>query len=1031
MSVSASKYLAELFKVCSVLPALVILPAAADSSTVANPADVKNWSNNSYSATDNYIAGGVLKIPEGNTFAEVNVDAGVVENNTITLTKTDGYGSEVYGQGSVLYSNGALGSITGTFNKNSISNSSATASKATANGGAFGLYAGTSINEISGNFTDNFVSSTYTGSGESQYTSGSQVSAGGGAIHIEGQYGTDAINIGKIAGNFTGNSATGDGYANGGAIYIKAGADREGQQGYGVTIGSIVGDFTKNSVVAKTNTSENKKASTGGAISIKNAEEDVAGASVSITGDFTENSVSTNGTDALGGAIYNEGYLTLNSNFVGNSANSKEASAYGGAIYNIGEIVNAAGDFRNNKSTTAGGAIYNSGDIAITSNDGNVLFGSNSSGVGGAIYNSDAGHITDISHASFQRNYATSGGAINNSDLADSFGVGTIDRIANASFIDNSAGEGVGGAIDNAGTLGTIETVAFFYNTAGNGGAIYNTSSGTIEKIDAIFNGNTAQKGDLQQGGAISNSGTIESITDSSFSGNNAGKLGGAIFNDASGKIIFNGSNTFTGNVANGVANDIYNIGEITIADGTTAVGGGITGTGSLTIADGATLSIGSTTLEQGTLNLNGTLTASIVNQEAFGKIKVDTVNVGDNGVFDLMLGAAGTYDIGANIGIDNISYNDIIYNVSVDGTNIVVETKDVEELAQSADIQTDAALILVGLANSSDYAMNIASLNAQSALAAGDKEYVETETAKLRAEDKPVAQSVETSVQNQVLSVASTRMNGESSVVGRNGGDLKNIGYGAWAQGLMNKTKYSDKFTGDTSGISAGLDALINGKYTIGIGYAHNETDVDAKLRDLEIVSDSVFLYGQYKPSKWYLSTILTYTLSKYTETATAFGITINPEHDVDSIGGQVMSGYSFASGFTPEIGMRYLHISQDNYNNGLADISGTNTDFLTGVAGLRYGFSLETEGRLKFRPELRASATYDFISDKAVAIVTVPGAASYRVTGENLSRLGAEFGVGLSAMYNSWVFSVNYEIDLHKDYTSQTGMLKFRYSF
>lgn len=1026
---SASKRFVDMLKFCSVLPALVILPAAADSLTVDNPADVESWSNNSYSATDAYVAGGILKIPEGNTFADVNINVGVAENNTITLSKTADYDSEVYGQGSVLYSNGALGSITGTFNKNSISNSSATASKATVNGGVFGLYAGTTINEISADFTDNSVSSTYSGSGETQYTSGNQISAGGGAIHVEGQYGPDAINIGKIAGNFTSNSATADGYANGGAIYIKAGADREGQQGYGVTIGSIVGDFTKNSVTAKTNTTENKKASTGGAISIKNKEEDVTGASVSITGNFTENLVSTNGTDALGGAIYNEGYLTLNSDFIGNVATSEKAGAYGGAIYNVGEIVNAAGDFRNNKAGSSGGAIYNSGTMAITSGDGNVLFGSNSANAGGAIYNSDTGHITDISHASFQKNYSTSGGAINNSNMTDAAGL--IDNISNASFIDNSAGEGQGGAIINDGTIGTIETVAFFYNTAGNGGAISNGSTGTIEKIDAIFTGNTALKGDVQQGGAIVNAGTIESISDSSFSGNQAGKLGGAILNDTTGTITFNGANTFSGNVADGVANDIHNDGQITIADGKTIIGGGITGDGSLTIADGATLSIGSTTLEQGTLNLNGTLSASIVNQEAFGKIKVDKIIIGNGGIFDLMLGAVGTYDLGTTINVDNISYNDVLYSVAVDGTNVLVQTKSAEEIAKNTELTTDASVVLVGLANSNDYAMNIASLNAQSALAAGNKEYVETETAKLRAEDKPVAQSVATSVQNQVLSVAAARMDGGNSAVGRSGGDLNSIGYGVWAQGLVNKTKYSDKFTGDTSGISAGFDTSIQGKYTIGIGYAHNETDVDAKLRDVEISSDSLFLYGQYKPSKWYIGTILNYTLSNYTENATAFGISVSPEYDVDAIGGQITSGYSFASGFTPEVGVRYLHISQDNYNNGFADISGTNTDYLTGVAGLKYGFSLETEGRLKFRPELRAAATYDVISDKAVAIVSVPGAASYKVTGENLSRLGGELGIAFSAMYNSWVFSVNYDLDVHKDYTSQTGMLKFRYSF
>ena len=323
--------------------------------------------------------------------------------------------------------------------------------------------------------------------------------------------------------------------------------------------------------------------------------------------------------DQNGGVVSNAGRLDIKSD-VTMSAN---AAANGGAIYSTGQL-NVSGRFTNNSSETAGGAIYNTGTMQITSDNGNALFGGNKSNIGGAIYNSDTGVISEISHTLFQRNYGNFGGAINNSNLTGAIGGGIIDKIANASFIENSAGANQGGAIRNKGKIGTIETVAFIGNTAGNGGAINNGSLGVIGKIKASFNSNRALNGDVQQGGAIVNAGLIESITDSTFSGNSAGKQGGAIFNETNGTITFNGDNTFTGNFANGAANDIHNKGVITIADGTTTISGGITGDGTLTVADGATLSIGSTTLEQGTLNLDGTLSASIVNEAAFGKINVD-----------------------------------------------------------------------------------------------------------------------------------------------------------------------------------------------------------------------------------------------------------------------------------------------------------------------------------------------------------------------------------------------------------------------
>ncbi len=734
------------------------------------------------------------------------------------------------------------------------------------------------------------------------------------------------------------------------------------------------------------------------------------------------------------GPVFAEGQIVVGSgetyNLEEDQYEGYDNASLNGGVVSVSGTLNVASNvsFKNNKGDN-GGVIYNEGITSITSESGNSLFGANVANSGGAIYNADTGNIKEISHVLFQRNQGQSGGAINNSNSTGAVGGGVIDRIANASFIENSAGTNQGGAIRNQGSIGNIETVAFISNVAGEGGAISNDAFGTIKKIDAQFNGNRALSGEVKQGGAIFNAGTIESIADSSFVGNQAGNSGGAIYNEKTGSITFNGNNSFTGNIADGDANDIYNSGNVTIADGTTTIGGGISGNGILTIENGATLSIGSTTLEQGTLNLYGTLSASIVNEQAFGKIDVAAINVGENGKLDLMLGSTGKYDFGTKISIDNIVYNDSIYNLSIDGTNIIVETKNIDDISSTSNLSSDAALALVGLANSSDYSMNIASLNAQSALDSGNISYVENESEKLLGDDKPVLQSIETEVQNQILSLASSRMGGGN--IGRSGGDVANIDYGVWAQGLMNRTKYGDSFSGDTNGIAVGLDALVKGKYTIGIGYTYNEANVDSGARDIEITSNSLFLYGQYKPSKWYINTTLNYTMSNYAEMATAFGIIVNPEYDVDSFGGQILTGYNFAAGLTPELGVRYLHINQDDYNNGFADIEGLNTNYITSVAGIKYSFSIESEGRLYIRPEVRVAATYDVMADEAVTTVMVPGVAPYIVTGEQLSRFGGELGISLSAMYNEWDFSVGYDLDLRDNYTSHTGMFNVKYKF
>ena len=971
---------------------------------------------------------------------------------------------DVYAQGGAIYNKGEIGAVTGDFSNNTAHTKSETASKATANGGALALYQST-IESITGNFVGNAAIAEIVGEdkdySDEMVAKDNLVSAGGGAIHIEGKWATgDTTKIGSINGNFVNNSATGDAYANGGAIYIKAGTDTD------VSIDKITGDFINNKVVAVTDNKDIAKTSTGGAISIKEASGKTA--TVDVEGNFGGNSVTTNVTTAQGGAVYNEGTFTAKGSFQNNLAFSNTGKVYGGALYNKG-TANITGHFVNNAAQSEnhvsgfGGAIFNDGELTLAENT--TFYANRSDNAGGALYNS--GNIAELKGMRFQNNYSSMGGAINNANLPD-LGQGTIGSISDSYFYGNIASNG--GAIRNQGVITSIADTVFEYNQGGNGGALWNGTLGqidTVEKIEnAAFINNTALTGEAQ-GGAITNAGTIGMIDGVLFDGNKAGKkggafaninsavgyegqtatlknvtftnntsggFGGAVYNDTKGSLTFQGDNVFAGNTAAGVANDIHNLGSLTFADGTTIIGGGITGTGSLSLNEGATLNIGANTIAQGTMNINGNVAASIVNSQSYGKL-VGDLTVGDSAELTLKIGATGVYNIFADEDLEiadlTINANDALYNVSMDGSAIVVETKAVEEIAAATDLTVDTAGVLAGLANSDSYAMGIASLNAQKALEEGNKEYVETESAKLKADDKPVAHSVATSVQNQVLSLASGRMSGAANV-GRSGGDLADADYGVWAQGLFNKSKLNGQFDGYTRGIAVGADALIDGDYTIGIGYAYNSTDVHSEnARDTDIESNSIFVYGQYKPAQWYVNAALNYTMADYTETTNAFGVDINSEYDVTSFGGQVMGGYDFASGLTPEAGVRYLHVSQDDYNNGLADIKVGDTDYLTGVVGAKYAFAIDTQTGLSLRPELRAAATYDVLSDEAIATVTMPGAVSYVVDSKRLSRLGGEFGIGLTANYKGVEVSLNYDLDLHEDYTSQTGMLKFRYNF
>lgn len=894
----------------------------------------------------------------------------------------------------------------------------------------------------------------------------------GGALFVGKATGTIDINNSTFTKNTSTVAGGAIGYVDGSTVEMTIDGSTFTQNQTGAEGGAVVSDATlvvKNSTFTGNKTTGTKVVEAG-----KPALDANGGGGAIFLYDESNTTISGstftgNESGTYGGAIATRmgADSAVSSLTLSNSVfESNHAGANGGAVYNTVKTTIGNGMSFTDNNANFGGAIWNDRDAILSFvNTEQIKFEKNIAGnAGGAIYNS--GVIDKISNVLFKENEGKLAGAINNSNLIGENQGGYIGEISNSQFIGNKGGTSTGGAIRNQGRIAKITDVLFSGNIAGNGGALNNGTWGSL--VDSVTNvdfiGNVATGGE-GQGGAIVNAGKIAlidgsdfsdnhadvkggaianvapsttdetkmatiTLKDTNFTGNIAGEMGGAIYNHERGEIVLNGKNTFSGNMAGDVANDIHNDGKFSIASGTTTLGGGITGDGTLTIEDGATLNIGTTTVKQSAVTLDGTLTAQILNQGSYGRVETGNITVGDKGLLNLMFGSVGTYNFGVTVPEDKIVYNNAIYDATFGETGeITVATKSVEEIAQGTNLSMGAANAVSIMANTKDDVLNTISLMAQQDLVAGNTGNAEKELAKLNPDDKPVAQSVASSVQNQVMSLAAGRMSGAS--VGRSGGDLTSADYGLWVQGLYNHSKYNGKFSGDTWGISVGADTLIDGKYTLGIGYAYNDTDVDSNSRDTTIESNSLFLYGQYKPNEWYVNAALNYTMANYDESADPYGFKRNAEYDVDSFGGQIMTGYDFASGLTPEVGMRYLHISQDAYQSALGTVDALDTDYLTGVAGVKYAFEIESASELKFRPELRAAATYDFMSDAAVATVNAPGNVAYVIDADRLSRFGGEFGIGLTAQYRGLDVSLNYELDLHEDYTSQTGMLKFRYDF
>ena len=136
---------------------------------------------------------------------------------------------------------------------------------------------------------------------------------------------------------------------------------------------------------------------------------------------------------------------------------------------------------------------------------------------------------------------------------------------------------------------------------------------------------------------------------------------------------------------------------------------------------------------------------------------------------------------------------------------------------------------------------------------------------------------------------------------------------------------------------------------------------------------------------------------------------------------------------GLTPEVGLRYVHISQDGYTDSADQkVSGNDSDILTGVIGAKVSKTWTLENGMNIKPEARIAATYDLFNDDVNSVVTLANGSAYAVDGEALDRFGMEFGAGVTAEVNDNVeLSLGYEGKFREDYQDHTGLINAKYKF
>lgn len=260
---------------------------------------------------------------------------------------------------------------------------------------------------------------------------------------------------------------------------------------------------------------------------------------------------------------------------------------------------------------------------------------------------------------------------------------------------------------------------------------------------------------------------------------------------------------------------------------------------------------------------------------------------------------------------------------------------------------------------------------------------------------------------------------------------------FGLWAQAFYNTADYMsvskpEGFSGDTTGIAIGADMQLFDVFAVGIGYASTTTSLDSLQRSTDISGDSFFLYGMYKPSDWFVSSVLNITSMTYDETKDLSGLTLSDSYDGSSFGASIMFGKDLKT-WTPAVGLRYVSAGRDAHKDEVGqDISSVSTSALTFVAEGRFSRDFAKTDNSLWHSEFSAALTYDFQASGEDAVVNLPNGSSYTVVGDDFDPLGVELGASIAYLLGEHVdISAGYNLEWRPDYMSHSLTAMFRYSF
>lgn len=224
-----------------------------------------------------------------------------------------------------------------------------------------------------------------------------------------------------------------------------------------------------------------------------------------------------------------------------------------------------------------------------------------------------------------------------------------------------------------------------------------------------------------------------------------------------------------------------------------------------------------------------------------------------------------------------------------------------------------------------------------------------------------------------------------------------------------------------NTTGLAAGVEKRWD-KGVVGMGYSYLYDDFQSD--DLTAQSHAVFIYGEYKPSDFYVNLTADYEKTRYRESK-------DNSYSWENMAVQAAAGYTF--GFiTPQVAVRSLWITHDDYTTKKDErVADKTYSVVSALAGVKIAHEFALTQAYRFVPQMKVSMIYDMKSADRWVYVQAPSAKGFVKT-DGLSSLGTQVDVRMDLMNGQAAgIGLQYSGEFRNNFESHGVMLSGTYAF